>query len=52
MLHRRLAHDYQALPDHSTAMIYIAMADNLTRRITDEPSPPGETPEAPLLTTT
>ena len=39
MLHRRLARDYEALPDISTAMIHVAMIDNLTRRLTDETTP-------------
>src|SRR5919205_1570598 len=45
MLHRRLARDYEALPAHSEAMIRIAMIDNLAKRITDETTPPGETPQ-------
>ncbi len=36
MLHRRLARDYEARPDHSAAMILVAMIDNLTRRMTNE----------------
>ncbi|AYF26637.1 IS5/IS1182 family transposase [Micromonospora tulbaghiae] len=36
MLHRRLARDYEALPDNSASMIRIAMIDNLTKRLTDE----------------
>ncbi|MEW2386725.1 IS5 family transposase, partial [Micromonospora sp. NPDC047707] len=39
MLHRRLARDYDALPDNSASMIRIAMIDNLTRRVTDETTP-------------
>ena len=36
MLHRRLARDYETLESSSEAMIYIALIDNLTRRITGE----------------
>ncbi|GAB7102116.1 hypothetical protein JCM4814A_04300 [Streptomyces phaeofaciens JCM 4814] len=36
MLHRRLARDYETLPAHSEAMIHIAMADLMTRRLTSE----------------
>ncbi len=39
MLHRRLARDYEALPDNSASMIRIAMIDNLTKRLTDETTP-------------
>ncbi|MET7708382.1 IS5 family transposase [Micromonospora sp. NPDC005413] len=39
MQHRRLARDYEALPDNSASMIRIAMIDNLTKRITDETTP-------------
>ncbi|BCL12651.1 IS5 family transposase [Micromonospora sagamiensis] len=39
MLHRRLARDYEALPDNSASMIRIAMIDNLTKRITNETTP-------------
>jgi transposase len=39
MLHRRLTRDYEARPDHSAAMIHIAMIDNLARRATDESTP-------------
>jgi DUF1009 family protein len=39
MLHRRLARDYEALPDNSASMIRIAMIDNLLKRITDETTP-------------
>jgi transposase len=39
MLHRRLARDYETLDSSSQAMIYIALIDNLTRRITDETTP-------------
>jgi transposase len=36
MQHRRLARDYETLPDHSASMITIAMIDNLTKRLTQE----------------
>jgi transposase len=39
MLHRRLNRDYETLPAASESMIWIAMADNLARRITDETTP-------------
>jgi hypothetical protein len=39
MQHRRLARDYEALPDNSATMIRIAMIDNLTKRVTDETTP-------------
>jgi transposase len=39
MLHRRLARDYEALPDNSASMIRIAMIDNLTKRVTHETTP-------------
>jgi transposase len=39
MLHRRLARDYEALPDNSASMIRLAMIDNLTKRVTDETTP-------------
>ncbi|MFF0371651.1 IS5 family transposase [Micromonospora sp. NPDC005087] len=39
MLHRRLARDYEALPDNSASMIRIAMIDNLTKRVTNETTP-------------
>jgi hypothetical protein len=39
MLHRRLARDYEALPDNSASMIRIAMIDNLTKRVADETTP-------------
>jgi transposase len=44
MQHRRLARDYEALPQHSEAMIYIAMIDNMTRRLTDETTPTWRNP--------
>ncbi|MEH1058403.1 IS5 family transposase [Micromonospora sp. CPCC 206171] len=39
MLHRRLARDYEALPDNSASMIHIAMIDNLTKRVANETTP-------------
>lgn len=36
MAHRRLARDYETRATSSESMIYIAMTDNLTRRITGE----------------
>ena len=39
MLHRRLARDYEALPDNSASMIQLAMIDNLTKRVTNETTP-------------
>lgn len=42
---QRLARDYETLPDISTAMIHTAMIDNLTRRLTNETTPTGETLE-------
>lgn len=39
MNHRRLAHDYEAHPHHSEAMIHPAMINLVTRRITTETTP-------------
>lgn len=39
MMHRRLARDYETRPESSQAMIHIAMADNLAKRITGETTP-------------
>lgn len=39
MQHRRLARDYEALPDNSASMIHIAMIDNLAKRATGENTP-------------
>ncbi|MEV0455814.1 IS5 family transposase [Catellatospora methionotrophica] len=39
MQHRRLARDYEALPENSTSMIHIAMIDNLAKRATGENTP-------------
>ncbi|MGQ7754280.1 IS5 family transposase [Streptomyces sp. WC2508] len=36
MLHRRLARDYETLPTRSEAMIHLAMADLMARRLTGE----------------
>jgi transposase len=36
MLHRRLARDYETLPESSEAMIHLAMIDNVSKRITNE----------------
>lgn len=41
MHHRRLARDYEALPDNSASMSRIAMIDNFTKRVTDETIPAG-----------
>jgi transposase len=50
MLHRRLARDYETLPERSRTMIHWAMIDNMSRRLTGEatqtwrgePAEPGE----------
>ena len=39
MLHRRLARDYETLPESSEAMIQLAMIDNVSKRITGETTP-------------
>jgi transposase len=36
MLHRRLARDYETLPERSRTMIHWAMIDNMSRRLTGE----------------
>ncbi|MFI8828979.1 transposase, partial [Streptomyces sp. NPDC053431] len=36
MLHRRLARDYETLPERSEAVIHIAMTDLMARRLTGE----------------
>jgi transposase len=36
MLHRRLARDYETLPERSRTMIFWAMTDNMSRRLTGE----------------
>ncbi|WP_189116053.1 transposase, partial [Pilimelia terevasa] len=52
MLHRRLARDYETHPHHSTAMIHIAMIDNLARRVTDETTPTWRDPYDPEISQT
>lgn len=42
MQHRRLARDYEALPQRSRTMIHWAMADKMSRELTGESAPPGE----------
>ena len=50
MLHRRLARDYETLPERSRTMIHWAMIDNMSKRLTgestqtwrDNPAEPGE----------
>ncbi|MEV6638216.1 IS5 family transposase [Actinoplanes sp. NPDC051470] len=39
MQHRRLARDYETLPETSATMVRIAMIDNLIRRAADETTP-------------
>jgi transposase len=39
VLHRRLARDYETLPTRSRTMIYWAMIDNMSRRLTGESTP-------------
>jgi transposase len=39
MQHRRLARDYETLPETSATMVRIAMIDNLTKRAVDETTP-------------
>ncbi len=39
MQHRRLARDYETLPETSATMVHIAMIDNLTKRAADETTP-------------
>jgi transposase len=39
MLHRRLARDYETLPERSETMIYWAMIDNMSRRLVGESTP-------------
>ncbi|MFJ2847709.1 IS5/IS1182 family transposase, partial [Streptomyces griseofuscus] len=36
MLHRRLARDYETRPARSEAMIHVAMAELMARRLTSE----------------
>ena len=54
MLHRRLARDYETLPERSAAMIFWAMIDNMSRRLTGESTPtwrdgPAETGEPSVI---
>jgi transposase len=39
MMHRRLARDYETLPERSRTMIHWAMIDNMSRRLTGESTP-------------
>ena len=39
VLHLRLAHDYETLPERSATMIHWAMIDNMSRRLTGETTP-------------
>jgi len=53
VLHRRLVRDYETLPERSATMIYWAMIDNMSRRLTGETTPtwqdaPAETDEPSL----
>lgn len=47
MLHRRLARDYETLPERSAAMIFWAMTDNMSRRLTGETTPTWRDPAKP-----
>lgn len=47
MLHRRLARDYETLPERSAAMIFWAMTDNMSRRLTGETTPTWRDPTKP-----
>ena len=54
MLHRRLARDYETLPERSISVIHWAMIDNLSRRLSGESTPtwrddPAETGEPSLI---
>jgi transposase len=42
-LHRRLVRDYETLPNRSETMIYWAMIDNMSRRVTGESTPTWRT---------
>ncbi len=49
MLRRRLARDYETLPERSEAMTHLAMTDLMARRLTSEntiswrnPTPPDQ----------
>jgi hypothetical protein len=53
VLHRRLARDFETLPERSATMIYWAMTGNMSRRLTGESTPawrddPAETGEPSL----
>ena len=53
VLHRRLARDFETLPERSATMIYWAMTGNMSRRLTGESAPawrddPAETGEPSL----
>src|ERR1039458_2167310 len=53
VLHRRLARDFETLPERSATMIYWAMTGNMTARLTGESTPawrddPAETGEPSL----
>jgi transposase len=39
VLHRRLVRDYETLPERSATMIYWAMIDNMSKRLTGETTP-------------
>ena len=39
VLHRRLVRDFETLPERSVTMIYWAMTDNMSRRLTGETTP-------------
>jgi hypothetical protein len=39
VLHRRLVRDFETLPERSATMIYRAMIDNMTGRLTGESTP-------------
>ncbi|MFH9826364.1 IS5 family transposase [Streptomyces bobili] len=46
MVHRRLARDYESLPTRSEAIIQLAMTDLMARRLTDENTISGATPQS------
>jgi transposase len=46
MLHRRLARDYETLPERPITMIHWSMTDNLSRRLTGESTPTWRTESA------
>jgi len=53
VLHRRLVRDFETLPERSATMIYWAMIDNMSRRLSGETTPtwqdgPAETGEPSL----